>query len=154
MAMAKVLVLDPEEADFVRRTAAEHDVTLDEVPAAGIEPVLTLTVVMIGTATAVAAVNDLVERRRGGQVIDLRPGATRVFFRSPDLIYGLVVVWAADGGAVYVEVKEPKGMFGQIVESLIGLLGDLAGAKSDAVAAAVAASLGPAVSVTNDGGAG
>jgi hypothetical protein len=151
MAMAEVLVLDQEEADFVRRTAAEHEVAIDEVPAAGIEPVLTVTVVLLGTAAAVAAVIDLVERRRGGQVIDLRPGAAKVFFRSPDVSYGLVVIRAADGGAVKVEVKEPKGMFGQVVESLTGLLGDLAGAKSDAVAAAVAADLGPAVRVTGDG---
>jgi RNA binding exosome subunit len=66
------------------------------------------------------------EQRKGGQVIDLRPGAPKAFYRTPDVVYGTVVIVTVDGKVtvevVTVEVREPEGMFGKVVSTLPQLL--------------------------------
>jgi hypothetical protein len=80
-----------------------------------------VTLVLVGTAAAVGAVLHVLEQRKGGQVIDLRPGAPKAFYRTADVVYGLVVIVAVDG-KVTVEIKEPDGMFGKVISTLPQLL--------------------------------
>ncbi|MEN3265344.1 hypothetical protein [Pseudonocardia sp.] len=116
-----VVVLDPSQVTAARAMAAVHGVEMEEVPRRGIEPVATVTLVLVGTAAAVGAVLHVLEQRKGGQVIDLRPGAPKAFYRTADVVYGLVVIVAVDG-KVTVEIKEPDGMFGKVISTLPQLL--------------------------------
>ena len=116
-----VVVLDPSQVPAARELAARHGVQVAEVPRRGIEPVTTVTLLLVGAAAAVGAVLHILEQRKGGQVIDLRPGAPKAFYRTPDVVYGTVVIVTADG-KVTVEVKEPDGMFGKVISTLPELL--------------------------------
>lgn len=147
MAERQVLVVDRADADLVRSTSAEHGVAVEEIPTLGLEPVTTVTFSLLGAAAAVAAVVGLLERHKGGQVIDLRPGAPRAFYRTRDVVYGLVVVVAADG-RVLVEVKEPTDMFGAAIEALQRVATGVGSAGVSAVAAAAKDELGSAATVT------
>ncbi len=137
----EAVVIEQDELEQLRAEAAEHGVVLEELePADGfVVEAAAVTVLLLGAATAVATVVHLLDRRRGGQVLDLRPGAPTPIYRSRDLLFGLVVMLKADG-TVQVEVHEPKGMFGTVVEALAGQLGALA-AQDVRTAAATAAGL-------------
>ncbi|MEV6632071.1 hypothetical protein AB0M54_15105 [Actinoplanes sp. NPDC051470] len=145
----RMLIVDNDDVDFARRTAAEHDVALQRVEMRGLEPVLTTTLLLFGAAAAVGLVTSLVDRHRGGQIIDLRPGTPRPVYRSKDVIFGLVVIFARDG-RVTVEVKEPAGMFGQVLEALTALLGELAGAGVADIAPAVTEKVGDAARISTE----
>lgn len=129
-----IIVLDPSQVPGARVLAAVHGVEVEQVPCRGIEPVTTATLVLVGTAAAVGAVLHVLEQRKGGQVIDLRPGAPKAFYRTPDVVYGTVVIVAVDG-KVTVEVKEPAGMFGKVMSTLPQLLSgsDSAGQVNDVI---------------------
>ncbi|GAA4010747.1 hypothetical protein GCM10022247_36240 [Allokutzneria multivorans] len=114
-------MLDASEEPTARRLAAEHGVEVELVPRRGIEPVATVTLVLVGAATAVGMVLRVLEQRKGGQMIDLRPGAPKAFYRTRDLVHGMVVIIAADG-TVTLDVKEPEGMFGKVISTLPQLL--------------------------------
>jgi catechol 2,3-dioxygenase-like lactoylglutathione lyase family enzyme len=139
-----VIVLDPSQVSAVLALAAAHGVEVDQVPERGIEPVTTVSLVLLGTATGVGAVLHALEQRKGGQVVDLRPGAPKAFFRTPEVLYGLVIIVAVDGN-VKVEVMEPDGMFGKVVSTLPQLLSS--GGRAKHVAQAVKETFGPDVKV-------
>ncbi|NUT91662.1 MAG: hypothetical protein HOY78_06480 [Saccharothrix sp.] len=142
-----VLIVEEDDVEHVRTVAAEHGVELVELPSEGFEPITTVTLIILGGAAAVATVAHLVEQRKGGQVFDLRPGAPKPVYRSRDVVYGLVVVYRADG-TITVDVKEPKGMFGQVLEAVTGLLGTLGGESLKAAQDSIAAAVGDAATVT------
>ncbi len=119
----EILIIDREDLTQARRVAAANGVDVEEIDVRGIEPVSTVTLLLFGATAAVATVVYLLENAKGGQVIDLRPGASATFYRSKDLVYGLVVVLATDG-KVTVEVKEPRGMFGPVVDTLKDIVAD------------------------------
>lgn len=108
----------------------------------GFEPVTTVALILIGTALAVSATEHFIDARKGGQVIDLRPGALATFYRSPDIIYGLVIILAVDG-TVTVEVKEPKGSFGTVIEALRQLTAGIAEATIEAIGEVLKAGFDP-----------
>ncbi|MDP9842140.1 hypothetical protein [Streptosporangium lutulentum] len=116
-----IVVLDPSEVPAARALAALQNVEVEEVPRRGIEPVVTVTLILVGAVTAVGAVVHVLEQHKGGQVIDLRPGAPKAFYRTPEVVFGTVVIIAEDG-KVTVEVKEPEGMFGKVISILPELL--------------------------------
>ena len=142
----ELVIVDLDEVEFVRRIASEHNVSVDEVTARGIEPVLTITLILVGTAAAVGAAVSLIDEHRGGQVIDLRRGVSKTFYRSRDIKYGLILILTVDGH-VQVEVKEPRGAFGQLVDGLTSLVGDLGSQSASSVAQAVQKTLGDEVAV-------
>jgi hypothetical protein len=115
------VVLDLSHVPAARRLAAAHGVEVEQVPYRGIEPVTTVTLVLAGTTAAVGVVLHVLEQRKGGQVIDLRPGTPKALYRTPDVVYGTVVIVAVDG-KVTVEVKEPDGMLGKVISALPQLL--------------------------------
>jgi hypothetical protein len=130
----------------VREIAATHGVEVEEVPQSGIEPVTTTLILLVGVPLAVSAVVSILDRKKGGQIIDLRPAAPKVLYRSKDVVYGLVIVLTADG-AVRVEVKQPKDMFTQVVEALAKALLSLKDATADSVAVCAAEVVGAHASV-------
>jgi hypothetical protein len=139
-----VVVLDPSQVPAARTLAAAHGVEVEQVPRRGIEPVATVTLVLVGAAATVGAVLHVLEQRKGGQVIDLRPGAPKAFYRTPDVVYATVVIVAVDG-KVTVEVKEPDGMFGKVISTLPQLLSG--GGRVEQVAQAVTETFGPDVEI-------
>ncbi|WP_153040144.1 hypothetical protein [Actinoplanes sp. TFC3] len=141
------MIIDTDDVEFVQQLAVQYGVTVQKVDLHGLEPVLTTTLIIFGAVAAVSLFVALVDRHRGGQVIDLRPGTPKTMYRSRDVVYGLVVIYAMDG-KVTVQVREPEGMFGQVLESLTTLLGELAGANVSDVAAAVTDKLGDTAAVT------
>jgi hypothetical protein len=84
------IVVDPADIDDVRKLAMDNNAAVDKVL-------------------------DEIDRRKGGQVFDLRPGAPRLAYRTTDVMYGFVAIIGADG-SVNVEVKEPKARFSNDIE--------------------------------------
>lgn len=76
------VVLDPWDVPSARAVAAAYGVEVRQLPRRGIEPVTTVTLLLIGAAAAVGAVLHILEQRKGGQVIDLRPGSPKAFYRT------------------------------------------------------------------------
>jgi len=112
-----LLVVDPEDREFVEAAAAENGVRAAEVDQDGFLDPITLSFILLGSSAAIGTVTYLVDKRKGGQVFDLRPGAPRPQYRSKDIDYGLVLIIAVDGKAT-VEVHEPRGMLGQVIDAI------------------------------------
>jgi hypothetical protein len=115
----------------------------------GIEPILTVTLVLLGATTAVATVAQLVDERKGGQVVDLRPGAPSPVYRTPKVVYGLVIV-ISEEGKITVEVKEPKKMFGTVIEALQKIATDIGKAGIESIADSARQRFGNDVTVEVD----
>ncbi|ADK68970.1 hypothetical protein [Gordonia sp. KTR9] len=142
----EMVEVDVADLASVEELAAIEGVTIERVVTRGLDPITGTTLLLIGTTAAVGAVVYMLERRKGGQVIDLRPGVTDLLYRDKSLMYGLVVIITADG-SVSVEVKEPKGLLGQVVSELISATAEIAGdITTEAVAKKVSESLGNEVS--------
>jgi hypothetical protein len=129
----EVIVIDRDDLSAVREIAAANDVELTALPISAFEPITTIALLLTGSALAISTVSYLIDKRKGGQVIDLRPGTPKPFYRTSDVVYGLVLIVAMDG-TVTVEVKEPKGMFGVVVEALQGMTANLAEVSIEAIA--------------------
>ena len=135
-AVEKIIKIEPEDLDTVRELAAAHDVSVQQLELRAIDTVTTATLALLGTSIAVSTVIFLVEKMKGGQIIDLRPDAPKMFYRSQDLLYGLIVIVGLDG-KVMVNVKEPRGMFSDVVETLKSLTTDIGKGGVNAIAEAV-----------------
>lgn len=127
-----IVVIDPDDREYALKVAQAEGVEVKEMEVVGIEPVLTITLAIFGTAAAVGAVAHLIEVHKGGQIIDLRPGAPKVAYRDKGVVYGTVIILATDG-KVTVEVHEPKGLFGQVMDALTKVTVDVATAGIDAI---------------------
>jgi hypothetical protein len=138
----------PDDVDFIQSIAAEHGLEAQVLPQTGFEPVSTVTVLLFGATAAFGAVMYLLEQRKGGQVIDLRRGATPPVYRDRNLQYGLVLVYTRDG-RVTVDVKEPKGAFGTVVDAIRAATVGLGEAGAEAVASVVRASVDDEITVTS-----
>lgn len=139
-----VLVVDPPDLPVVRDLASAHGVVVEEVPERGIEPVSTVTLVLVGMAVAISSVRQALERRKGGQMIDLRPGAAKLAYRTADLAYGIVVIVARDG-TVTVRIDKPDDVFEKVISSLPKLLPG--GTSTKQAARVVAEALGSGAEV-------
>jgi hypothetical protein len=131
--MAQALVqlrlrtVDTEDLDAAYGLADERpEVDLEAstgAPGGGIEgQVEPITAVLIGAGvvTAVKFVLDWWDKRRGGLVIDQRPSAKDQLYRDPDVPYGVVVVFAAKGGRVKVQMHDmPKDAMQQLLEAVV-----------------------------------
>lgn len=109
----------------------------------------TIAVVLLGSALAINTVSRLLEERKGGQMIDLRAGATRSVCRSRDVQYGLIVV-LADDGSVTIRSKDSHDKLGSIVESMGTLAKGKADVSADAITEAVRGRLGADAEITRD----
>lgn len=121
-----VRVESEEDLNLLRQIAEEDGLEVEEpleTEIAGIDDAL-LILGIVGAASVVAgAINYGREKRKGGQVIDLtKMNDEKRYRRVKGLQYGLVVVIAADGNGVTVDVKEPRGFFSQVVADVINAL--------------------------------
>jgi hypothetical protein len=142
-----VLVVEPSDVPVVRDLATARGVAVEEVPERGIEPVSTATLVLVGVAAAISGVRQALERRKGGQMIDLRPGAKKLAYRTADLQYGIVVIVAWDG-TVTVRIDKPDDVFEKVISSLPKLLPG--GASTKQAVHAVEETLGSDAEVETD----
>jgi hypothetical protein len=128
-----VVLVRREDVPAARETAADHEVDVRELPSTGIDPVSAVALLLIGSALAVSMVQRAIDARQGGQVIDLRPDASKHFYRSRGVVYGLVVVIGSDG-TVTVDVREPDGNFREIIEAVAKLTMSLTEISIEAIA--------------------
>lgn len=142
-----MVVVDRGDLDQLLAEARAEGVEVTVVEESGFLDPVTATVLLFGGAAAVGTVMYALEVRKGGQVFDLRPNAPRQAYRSKDVAYGLVLLIAPDG-KVTVEVKEPKGAFGIVVDALRGAVVDLAKPAADGVKAAAEKAVGNRGTVT------
>lgn len=141
------LSVPAEDIEYLHNIADRYGVDVSESKPLGIEVVSTIAVALLGSALAVNTVRRLLEERKGGQVIDMRPDAGRAVFRSRDVQYGLIVVLAADG-TVTVRATDSKDELTPVIESLRGLTTGVGGASVGAVEQAVRGRLGSDVEIT------
>ncbi|MEV4416600.1 hypothetical protein [Catellatospora sp. NPDC049609] len=146
--MSRLVLEDLSDDELAELTALaeEHDVQLLREGDRG-EPIT--IAVLIGGALAVGAVMHEFERRRGGQVIDLRKDAPQPAYRDKGLQYGLVMIRSEDG-TVRVEVHEPRGVLGQVLESINSVVGTLTGQEPVDLLTAVREAVGDRATVTRN----
>lgn len=142
----EVILVEDREVDFARETAASLNVSVHELDIRSVEPLTTGTLVLVGGSLAVATAIRLIEERRGGQVIDLRPNSSKTFYRSKDVIYGLVIVLAVDG-SITIDIKEPRGALGEVLDAIIGIIPEIAGRDMEEISARICDAVADTVEV-------
>jgi hypothetical protein len=75
----EVVIVDREDLEFAQDAAREQGVEVQVLTSTGFEPVSTVTLILMGSTLAVARLARILDQRKGGQVIDLRPGAPNRF---------------------------------------------------------------------------
>ncbi len=120
-ASRQVVLIEPDDQAEARALAARAGVEVVEIPPfkGGVDPA-TVGLLLIGLPATVAAVGQEIERLRGGQVFDLRPGAARPVYRSRQLTYGLITVYAADG-SVQITSYKPTTILAELTAALTQL---------------------------------
>jgi hypothetical protein len=141
-----LMEIGPEDLDYLKAVAAEHGVGIEVDEEEGFTVVGEIAVLLMGASLAVATVAYLLDQRRGGQVIDLRPAADPIAKRDKGLQHGLVLLIAADGN-VTVEVHEPKQMFGVVIDALKDVLKEMVGLPAEEAAEKAKAVVGEKASV-------
>jgi hypothetical protein len=113
------VVLDPEEMQAAQDAAraAGLDLQIEQRP--HILPAVTLVLMGGGALLAAKFVVDLVDRLRGGIVIDARPDATELVRRNRDVPYGWALVLAADGSVSINVHDSPKDASERLIQAII-----------------------------------
>lgn len=140
-----------EELELLRKIVAEEpDVELEVVrEQTGIAPLI--IVALFGAAAGLAgALAYFGEVKKGGQVIDLREGH-QLAKRDKGVVFGLIVIIAEDG-KVNVDVKEPKGFFGQVLKDVLDALQGVATKTIEAAAEVAKKAAGDKADVTTEPG--
>lgn len=137
----RVLLVPLEDIGYLREVTGLHGVELAESKPAGVEPTATIAVALLGGVWAVNTVCRLLDDRKGGQVIDVRPGVRRSVYRSRDVQAGLIVILAADG-TVTLHCRDSQDRLGMVIESLAGLSSGSLPATTEVVEGAVRGALG------------
>jgi hypothetical protein len=142
--------VSPEELEMLRaEVAAEPGAELEIISEEqGFAPLIIVAVIG-GAGFVGGTIAYILDRRKGGQVIDLREGAKKREYRSKDVQYGLVLIYAADG-KVTVEVKEPKGFFGQVIKDVLDAVTGMVTKPVEAVADAAKKAAGDKATVKTE----
>jgi hypothetical protein len=124
------ILLEPDELEQAQLAARAVHVDLQTEPRPEIIPAIAVVLVAGGALLVGKFVVDLIDRLRGGVVIDLRPDATNFVSRNRDVPYGWAVVRAA-GGTVSINVHDaPKDaserLLGMIIDGVIKSAGEVA----------------------------
>ncbi|WP_308917857.1 hypothetical protein [Jannaschia sp. LMIT008] len=81
---------------------------------------MTCILVAGGLAAVSTFVATWIDRRKGGLVIDQRPGAAHPIARDAAMPYGHVTVFPADGGPARIEVKDAaKDPMQQVLHAIL-----------------------------------
>lgn len=135
------VLADTQDLAKIRRLAEGEGVLIEIIGERDLIDPVSVTLLLVGTSLGVSMVAYLIEQQKGGQVFDLREGATRRAYRSRDVEYGLVQIIAQDG-TVKVEVKEPRGMFGQVLDTLRLIIKDMVSPMAGSVESAAKDAVG------------
>jgi hypothetical protein len=111
------VTVESSELDFLGEVAADHGVSVEALETKALEPLSTVTVIMLGVPLAVTTVIRVLDESRGGQVIDLRPSAPRLAYRTRDLMYGLIMIQTLDG-TVQIERIGTRTAFSELVDAV------------------------------------
>lgn len=145
-AVEEIVTIPIEHYGDLFKAASSEGVQIEKLEDFNLVDPESISVILLGTSLAVSTVAYLVEQWRGGQVFDLRVEAKRPAYRSKDIVFGLVEIIAVDG-SVSVEVKEPKGMFGQVLDTLAPLIHESVGTAARPLKKRLEDVLGDAASV-------
>jgi hypothetical protein len=75
-----------------------------------------------GVIAAVSYIRDWLDKRKGGLVVDQRPGAEYPIARTRNLPWGYVLVYPPDGGEVKIDTKDaPKDEWERLLTSIISI---------------------------------
>ena len=143
-----------EDLELLKAIVAEEEgVELEVVKRdeRGFAPVIVIALIG-GAALAAGTWAYFEDRRKGGQIIDLRDGAAEIARRDKGVVYGLIVIIAGDG-KVTVDVKEPKGFFGAVIKDVLDALQGVVTKSIGSVADAAKAAAGDRGTVTTEAGA-
>lgn len=138
---------DPAEGDLLATIAREHGAGIEPVRVR-VEPVTAAFVIAAATVAA-GIVTEFYERRQGGQVIDLRPGASRAVYRDRGVTFGLIVILTQDG-AVTVEVYDPSNAFLDVARDVVQALTSIAATEAKNAIEAATEVTGDRGTVTRD----
>lgn len=117
------------------------------------EPGRPVSLLLRGPAAAVRATVDLIERRKGGHVLDLRAEDGTVAFRRRDLPHGHVLVLAADG-EVRVEVHQPQQTLPGVIDAIVRMRSELIGLDGASVGDALERTVGDRATIVHRAGPG
>jgi hypothetical protein len=117
------IVIERDELDDVQTVARSTGVDLQIQPKPQVIDPFTAVLVGGGVLLVAKFVVDLMDRLRGGIVIDLRPNAKELVRRDRDVPYGWALVRAADG-TVSVNVHDAprdasERLIGQIIDGVL-----------------------------------
>lgn len=120
----EVLEIDVNEFAELKRIAGEHGVEVKQIEVRGLELVTMTLALVVGSRLAVSTVLQAMDFWRGGQVIDRRPGAERVMFRSRDLRHDLMLI-LTPGGNVKIQYllsgKSPMEALEPLAKKILAL---------------------------------
>ena len=142
-----------EELEILRSDVAQNDGVRLEIVERDTRGFASIIIVaLIGAPAAVALLGGTLayiqDRRKGGQLIDLRPGNPLVR-RTADVVYGLIIIIAADG-KVTVDVKEPKGFFAEVIKEVLAAVQNIATKSIAAIADAAKTAVGDKADVSTE----
>lgn len=105
---------------------------------AAIAPVVAVLVSGVAIAWVSELVWEWINRVRGGLVIDLRPEALDTIYRDPDIPYGFVLTYPADGGEVKVDARDApmstmERLLSSFIEGAVKNIKDVVSAAKEAV---------------------
>lgn len=125
MIQLRVQVDDLDDLQFAQSWAGNEEGAGYEVVTEGddgglaIEPV-TAVLIAAGVLALARFILDWFNDRKGGTVVDLRPGREDQVYRDKDLNYGWILVISADGQKVEINVKDaPKTATERLLGSVI-----------------------------------
>lgn len=137
--MSEVLFIEPQHYERVLEASALRDVRIERNSSAGLEAVALIPIIVFGTALAISTTRDFINELRGGQVIDLRIGADRFAYRTPNLTFGYVLIVSSDG-SVQIKLAGPHAATERFVQAMTKRLGVDASTKEILSAASDTAS--------------
>lgn len=142
----ETVVVNGQEVKILEGLAAEHGVKLRSTKAQGVDPITAAVIVLVGSYLAVTTVREQFEKRRGGQVIDLRPQAQTLAYRDPQLRHDLILILTADGQVKINHLPLPADS-GRVIESLTQMLVKIAQPDVQSAAAVAREQLGNSTSI-------
>lgn len=100
------ILLNDEDLGAAQELARTAGVDLQILPKPQVVEPVTAILVGGGIVLTVKFVADLIDRFRGGVVVDLRPDAQYFVRRDRSVPYGWAVIVAADGKSVRIETRD------------------------------------------------
>jgi len=134
------ILLNDEDLGAAQEVARTTGIDLQILPKPQVVEPFTAILVAGGVVLTVKFVADLIDRFRGGVVVDMRPDAEYFARRDRSLPYGWAVIIAADGKTVKIETRDApvdaaERLLKAIVDGTLKTSQEIAKAAKDALGA-------------------